>query len=622
VLSPRNRTLLLESLRPPVGYRLDHAIGTSYSLDLLALLTAPLAFTFFDWEDKHGKPSEDPIALLESIRRNAARMHLFSQAGEIKLPKPENRLIAYLEDCVVPVQPPADRNGKRGIFHPKVWLMRFVAEGEPVRYRFLCSSRNLTFDRCWDTILSMDGELEERKNAHSHSKPLSEFIAALPGMAVQPMAPETSAKITQIAEEIPKVKFELSDDIDDFAFWPLGHDGRKQWPLKAYKRSNPMVVVSPFLSPSLLGRIGKDHGSLVLVSRADQLACVPADTLAGFQGVYALSDTAEDREEDREADQRTPLAGLHAKIFVEDDGWNARMFVGSANATNAAFERNVEFMVELYGKKKLLGIETFLGAEGTKEGIRPLLAPWKAGDITIPEEQVITQKLDAELAELRRLLAGQSLSLHCIAGEAASQYLVELRSESTLPEQLVGRCSFWLSSQHANTAKAGEGNKGVLARLGPVGAAALTGFLACSMAASEKGITRETRFVLNLPVEGLPLDRLDKLLASQIQDRSRLMRLMLLLLQQEAGAADFAESFLANEGKYADASRAAGTSPLFELLVRATVDGKQRIADIGRLLDDLARTEEGRKLVPPELTELWIEMSKLQKEEDGQPRPA
>ena len=39
MLGTRERRLLLESLRPPAGYRLRRAVGTSYTLDLIALLT-------------------------------------------------------------------------------------------------------------------------------------------------------------------------------------------------------------------------------------------------------------------------------------------------------------------------------------------------------------------------------------------------------------------------------------------------------------------------------------------------------------------------------------------------------------------------------------------------------
>jgi hypothetical protein len=62
MLDPETRRYTLETLRPSAGYELDRAIGTTFSLDLLALLTAPLAFTFFDWEDTEGRPTDDPPA--------------------------------------------------------------------------------------------------------------------------------------------------------------------------------------------------------------------------------------------------------------------------------------------------------------------------------------------------------------------------------------------------------------------------------------------------------------------------------------------------------------------------------------------------------------------------------
>src|SRR5258708_5753350 len=82
MLEPRDRRLLLESLRPPTGYTLDHALGTTFSLDLLALLRAPLAFPLCDGDaaltaaDGEGRPA-DPLALLLALRRQAGRISLF-----------------------------------------------------------------------------------------------------------------------------------------------------------------------------------------------------------------------------------------------------------------------------------------------------------------------------------------------------------------------------------------------------------------------------------------------------------------------------------------------------------------------------------------------------------------
>ena len=244
MLDPRDRGLLLEMLRPPSGYRLDFAVATTFSLDLLALLTAPLAFTFFDWEDDEGRPVVDPLALLEAIRRNANRLALFCQAGRISVPKQRDQpLFSYLENCVHEVA------GERptAVFHPKVWVLRYTAEAGPVRYRVLCLSRNLTFDRSWDTALVLDGELVDRKNAFSRNHPLADFVAALPTLATRPPATATIEQIDQIQNELRRVQFEPPPGYEDIAFWPLGIPGHTRWPIKG--RVDRMLVLSPFVAP-------------------------------------------------------------------------------------------------------------------------------------------------------------------------------------------------------------------------------------------------------------------------------------------------------------------------------------------------------------------------------------
>jgi hypothetical protein len=47
-----------------------------------------------------------------------------------------------------------------GLFHPKIWLLRYTSETEAPAYRFLCLSRNMTFSRSWDLILRLDGSLQ------------------------------------------------------------------------------------------------------------------------------------------------------------------------------------------------------------------------------------------------------------------------------------------------------------------------------------------------------------------------------------------------------------------------------------------------------------------------------
>src|SRR5215207_1616463 len=198
MLDPETRSHTLEILRPPHGYELDRAIGTTFSLDLLALLTAPLAFTVFDWEDADGRPGADPLALLETMRRYAERIDIFCQAGQIAVPRDRQRLFAYLENSVHEVA----ASHPKGTFHPKVWALRFTAPESPVLYRLLCLSRNLTFDRSWDTMLALDGVLTERKNAFASNHPLGDFFEALPDLAVNPLPQHTKESVDIIQREL------------------------------------------------------------------------------------------------------------------------------------------------------------------------------------------------------------------------------------------------------------------------------------------------------------------------------------------------------------------------------------------------------------------------------------
>ena len=168
MLEPNSRRLLMESLQPPDGCRLEWAVGTTYTLDLMALLSAPVAFAFSDWQDRDGRPTCDPLALLKAVRQYASQVCLFCQAGKIQVPKTYQPLLASLEDSIFQANAP-----RGGSFHPKMWFLRFVDNDEDtVKYRVLCASRNMTFDRSWDTCLVLDGTLTDRKNAFAKNHPL------------------------------------------------------------------------------------------------------------------------------------------------------------------------------------------------------------------------------------------------------------------------------------------------------------------------------------------------------------------------------------------------------------------------------------------------------------------
>ena len=152
MLNTQSRAIYLEELKPPEGFTLDRAIATTFTLDLLTLLMAPLSMSLLEVE-KRDEVLKDPLLVLEALRETTGKLAIFCHDGYISVPKNSTLLYSFLEAIVVPVKPISGN----GVFHPKVWIMRFKGKHDSVLYRFLCLSRNLTFDKSWYTVLKLEG---------------------------------------------------------------------------------------------------------------------------------------------------------------------------------------------------------------------------------------------------------------------------------------------------------------------------------------------------------------------------------------------------------------------------------------------------------------------------------
>ena len=163
-------------LSPPVNCKLDFAIGTTYSLDLQALISSALSLGLSKQMDSD--LINDPIYLLDALRRTSNKIALFCEKGKISLNKKPQPYHILLEDMIFQVSNPKKFRNNFCSFHPKFWLLRFIDdEDESVFYRFIVLSRNLTFDKSWDISFTMDGhEIDEETDKN---KPLSKFIAWL-----------------------------------------------------------------------------------------------------------------------------------------------------------------------------------------------------------------------------------------------------------------------------------------------------------------------------------------------------------------------------------------------------------------------------------------------------------
>jgi len=363
VLAPDDRAVLREQLRPSPGASFDYGLATTFTLDLTAALVAPLAFAAH-----HVRQSSDPIAVLEAVRSVTERLDVFCQAGQIRVPKTASDLMAFLEPMVHEVVAP--RPGH--VFHPKVWIVRYLeADGER-SYRLLCGTRNLTDDVSWDAVVRLDGHIAGRRPI-TGNRPVADLVRVLSELSVRSLPEARQARLVELAEELRRVEWEPPPDMRDVTFHLLGLNGaRASSALRDTLTGRRHLIVSPFLDDAgVSGAAGR--GELTLVSRPEALDrldpatldgvdCRIISPLAGLEQPDEGSDDADDQQSP--ASEPSLLGGLHAKIYVVEAARQVRLLLGSANATSAGLGGgNVEFLVEMLGRPKDMAIDRLGGPD-------------------------------------------------------------------------------------------------------------------------------------------------------------------------------------------------------------------------------------------------------------------
>lgn len=598
MLEPNHRQLLLDCLQPPDGFELDQAVGSTYSLDLYALLSVPVAFSFRAAMSEEG--SADPLARLEALRRFAERIHVFCQAGEIHVPSGQEQLFAYLEDSVIGVAPVSEA----GVFHPKVWFLRFSGPDDTVVYRFICLSRNLTFDRSWDTALVLNGRLEPAPVTEPDPAPLADFVRCLPDLAPQNVRAATRQTIDQMSAELPRVHFDCPPGIESMRFWPMGIGNHR--PPRFAPSYRRLLVVSPFISESWLQHQCSGREEAYLISREDQLLGLSEEARAPFETLYTLVQEATP-EEDIEAQggDEHLLSGLHAKLFVMDDGWDAHVWTGSANATEAAFHHNVEMLVQLSGKKSRIGIDTLLGDHDASaprsDNFRELLEVWQPPSEPPAPADEGAERLDEQLWNARRSLANAALGIRVAAAGDQDQYSFAIDGEwPPLPSGITGQ--LWPIGLTREQSRPLDGEA---VAFGVLTLDAVSAFIAVELTATEGGQTQQSRFVLRLPIEGVPNDRASRLLRHMLADQQAFMRLLMLLLADDGVEAFTTGAVGGGQWHGGDWLAGDGHAPVLESLLQSLDRAPERIDRIQNLIDDLGTSGDPGELLPDGFLAVW-----------------
>jgi len=574
MLEPDGRAVLVELLRPPPGAELVRGIATTFTLDLTSALAAPLSFA------SHRLGSgKDPVAILQAINMASDHLDIFCQAGQMTPPSGASDLVACLEQMVHPVKSPH----AGGLFHPKIWLLEF-SDGSETSFRFLCASRNLTGDRSWDVVVRLDGTRGPRPLAVN--KPLRDLTLNLPTWTIQPLPAERTARIHELAESVRYAEWEYPGDVRGVIFHALGATRRRSTLDFAGTRH---LVISPFATDDGLKHVAPPGSrSVQLVSRIEDLERLHPDTLSRLTSTFVIDDFASlELADDQATASKDFLVGLHAKTYVIERGHAAHVLLGSANATNAAFNGNIEFLVELVGTKSKLGIETFLG---DKAPFRKMLLDYEAAGGQQPTSgEEADRLLEAALRTAASVAFDADVQpegdLYAMRVTAAESLSLDVSMTATL--ELITRPGDAVRLQAA-----------VDVTFPGIEMVDVTPFLVLHVT-DARGATRGT--VVYAALTGDPPGRRDELIARQVDTPEKFLRFLALLLAL-TGAGDMG-GLLGNGA--GGSGWNAGQGGVFETLVRALGAKTSALDDIAPLVERLRRSEKGKQVLPPGFEDLW-----------------
>jgi hypothetical protein len=600
LLSPYKRELLLDALRPPSGYRLDCAVGTCFSLDLMSALVVPLALAVFD-DETSGGAAGDPTAILAAAQTQAERISIYCEAGRIAPSAQAPSALAYLERSLHEVKPPG-----RGSFHPKLWVLRYAshADEDAKRHRILCLSRNLTLDRSWDTILM----LEEGQQVRSQTEPVADFLRYLHRQSA-------SAHARDLARTIATVSFAPPPGFRRLRFLSVGALGADDPMLRGGDR---LMILSPFIDARRLEWLSERWTRVDLASRGEALDRISPEVLTSlggslyvFDGLNRIDpdggrDEAEVQVTDERLGESIGLSGLHAKVHSAARGDEASLLIGSANATSAGFQRNVEFCVELSGSKNAVGPRALQKAREDKSGLSVLLGPYTRRDE--PTEPSREEQELERLETIRREIARVRLVAEVRKRGEEGPWDVALKARDPLPSLSAKdtlRC--WPVTLSAGTAER-VGRRPVLARFRFSSLANVTPYFSFALSTRMRGVP-DVRFTLTANLEGDIQDRLDRVLGDMLRDPEKFIRFLLLLLasgDDEGVPLDPHGAGNGNGGPNGDPIRSLDSRvPLLEVLLRTFARDPGRLDTFRTAIRHIRSAEERGMDVPTGLLEIW-----------------
>ncbi len=516
MLNPKDNRLDYGSiLSPPNNYEPDFAIGTTYTLDLDALVGASISLGLSTENDTD--LNKNPIFLLEALRSTGDKVALFCESGQIKLPNKPTPLYILLEDMVFQVTNNNNvQYSKYASFHPKIWLIRYINDENEVLYRFVVLSRNLTFDRSWDLSFTMDGRKTEAQI--NQNNPLIKFIEYLSNFSTDD---DKTKKIRKIMKELENVQFKLNSPVfEGFEFIVNGIE--KEYSIQNHQlfTSNSLenlLIMSPFLSKGVItdfSKRKKSNSKVTLITRLKSLEQLAGEELENFE-FYALKDEVIDGESLlSEESEQTLKQDIHAKMYIVEKRSYVDLYLGSLNASHNALYGNVEFMIKIWAKKRKFNINKALNGIFNGDRDNPD-NPFQLVDMSkIKDEKEKENKLNLVVKDIVRLSANAKV----IPNE--NKYNLEVNFEKNCKKYDI-KIKPLLSNKTKEFAQRiifENLDKNQLSEF----------FVICIKSENET-----IRRVIKIPIDNLPEDRQKEVISSIIKDKTAFIRYVAFLLGDE-----------------------------------------------------------------------------------------
>ena len=518
MLNPNNDRLDYgQILAPPAGYDLDFAVGTTYSLDLDALVGASLALGLS--EETDSELMNNPVCLLEALRSTGDKVALFCEGGQIHTPNRVTALYVLLEKMVFSVRTAKRRGSSRfPTFHPKFWLIRYKNNNRELVYRIIVLSRNLTFDRSWDVTYYMDGHVTN--DTTDKNEPICDFLRYLISqLPADENGREKAREIRALIRELPKVVFETGEKtFHDYEFIPNGVKNSTQGGFYSFDKTDlfqdtfhEILIISPFLTGDIIKNFNeRNKGSMrrdaryMLITREMSLGRLKPGDVSNFV-IYTMRDQVIDGETAiSEGAQEIRKQDIHAKMYMVRKYANTDLYLGSLNATHSGVHTSIEFMVRLRSKNRYLNMDKMtadlFGSE--KDGSDNPFQEVTLQNAIIDEEDEKDRALDTVIKLINR-----SNPYAVVKAEDEEHYSVSVSFDSCDTKEFSEAIIF-----------AG------------LTVTQLSEFYVVSVSDGERVLER----VLIIPTEGLPEDREKQVISSVVSNRDCFYRYIAFLLGDDA----------------------------------------------------------------------------------------